>query len=236
MRGVPDPDPVLLPRNLRHCRQNRPGTERLARQRDAVLERDAQQRRGRHEHHAGVGAAVRELAMRAIHPPPGLDQIKDRLLLPRQQPVHRIADRPRSSSVPVSRSRARQRCARTSCEVEHPARAGVRPPVPDGASISPNSSSLVSALTRVGTGPKSPSAAFPGATSARPPSPSAPPTAVVLRQRSLQFHLLGRRHPPRLRRRERRQRRVLRQRPQPRSRSRRRPTSAQRRPARAPAK
>jgi hypothetical protein len=31
-------------------------------------------------------------------------------------------------------------------------------------SISPNSSSLVSALTRAGTGPKSPSAAFPGAT------------------------------------------------------------------------
>ena len=44
-------------------------------------------------------------------------------------------------------------------------------------SISPSSSSLPSALTRAGTGPKSPSAAIPGPTSTPLPSPSAPPTA-----------------------------------------------------------
>jgi hypothetical protein len=88
---VPNPDAILLPPNLRHSRQNRPGADRLPRQRDPVLERHAQQRRGRHEHLAGVGAAVRELAMRAVHPAPLLDQIEDLPLLPGQQPVHRAA-------------------------------------------------------------------------------------------------------------------------------------------------
>ena len=84
---------LLLPRNLRHSRQNRARAERLARQLDPVLQRDPQQRGGRDEHHAGVGAAVRELAMRAIDQTPGLDQIEDRLLLKGQQPVDRLADR-----------------------------------------------------------------------------------------------------------------------------------------------
>jgi len=58
-----------------------------------MLERDAQHRRGRHEHLTGVGAAVRELAMRAVHRTPLLDQIEDRLLLRGQQPVHRATAR-----------------------------------------------------------------------------------------------------------------------------------------------
>ena len=41
----------------------------------------------------GVAAAVRELAMRPVHPPPGLDQLEDRLLLPVQDAVHRAAAR-----------------------------------------------------------------------------------------------------------------------------------------------
>ena len=49
-------------------------------------------------------------------------------------------------------------------EVENLARSPMRPPVADRTVDQPNSSSLVSALTRAGTGPKSPSAAFPGAT------------------------------------------------------------------------
>ena len=68
---VPDPDPVALPRNRGRVQANRPwdGTAPRATS-NPVLERDAQQRRGRDEHHAGVAAAVRELAMRAIHRDP----------------------------------------------------------------------------------------------------------------------------------------------------------------------
>ena len=67
---VPDPDPVLFPGNLGKRRLRRSRAEPLARQRDPVLERDPQHRGGRDEHAAGVAAAVRELAMRAIDPDP----------------------------------------------------------------------------------------------------------------------------------------------------------------------
>jgi hypothetical protein len=43
---VPNPDPIAFPGNLRHSRQNRPRTKRLARQHDPVFERDPQQRGG----------------------------------------------------------------------------------------------------------------------------------------------------------------------------------------------
>ena len=55
---------------------------------------------------AGVAAAVRELAMRAVDPAPVLDQIEDRLLLrrPAAGERHRQPAAP-SSRLPVSRSR-----------------------------------------------------------------------------------------------------------------------------------
>ena len=76
---------------------------------------------------------MRELAMRAVHPPPRLDQIEDRLLLAGQQPVHRIADRRpvlQTPGLPQPRTPAVRADVG---EVQHPARARVRPPVLDGA-------------------------------------------------------------------------------------------------------
>jgi hypothetical protein len=74
---------------------------------------------------------VRELAMRAVDPPPLLDQIEDRLLLPAQQPVDRITDR----GTVIQRARLpqpRPPAVRAYIgEVEHPARVRVRPPVGD---------------------------------------------------------------------------------------------------------
>ena len=71
--------------------------------------------------------------MRPVNPPPFLDQIEDRLLLPGQQPVNGRADR----TAVLQRARLTQ--PRTPAvradvgEVKHPARAHVRPPVPDRA-------------------------------------------------------------------------------------------------------
>ena len=70
--------------------------------------------------------------MRAIHPAPLLDQLENRLLLPGQQSVSGIADRPsvlEAPGLPQSRTPA----VRADIgEIEHPARARVRPPVPNG--------------------------------------------------------------------------------------------------------
>src|SRR5947209_11804567 len=71
--------------------------------------------------------------MRAVHPPPLLDQIEDRLLLPLQQPVHRAAAR----TAVIEAARLAQSLAPAVSahvgEVKHPARSRVRPSITDGA-------------------------------------------------------------------------------------------------------
>ena len=67
--------------------------------------------------------------MRAVDPPPFLDQIEDRSLLRRKQPVNRVADRPavlKTSGLAQSLTPAVRADVG---EVKHPARARVRPPV-----------------------------------------------------------------------------------------------------------
>ena len=74
---------------------------------------------------------MRELAMRAVDPTPRLDQIEDRLLLPRQDAVDRAATR----IVVLERPglpQPRPPAVRADVgEAEHPARSGVRPAVRD---------------------------------------------------------------------------------------------------------
>ena len=67
----------------------------------------------RHPHPAQVGAAVGELAMRAVDLAPLVEQRQDLGDLLVEQPVHRRPARRRSASCPAAR-RASQRCARTS--------------------------------------------------------------------------------------------------------------------------
>jgi hypothetical protein len=98
--------------------------------------------------------------MRAINPAKGLDQIEDRLLLPTEQPVHRAA-----GIAVLERARLPQPCPPAVradvSEVEHPARPRVRPPSATAASISPGSSSLVSALTHAGDRAEKPKRCLP---------------------------------------------------------------------------
>ena len=74
---------------------------------------------------------MRELTVRPIHPPPGLDQTEDRLLLPGQQPVHRLTDRPAVLKRPRLPQLGTPPIRADVGEVQHPARPGVRPPVGD---------------------------------------------------------------------------------------------------------
>ena len=76
---------------------------------------------------------MRELAMRAVHPAPFLDQIEDRLLLAGQQPVNGIANRPAVLQTPGLAQPLTPPVGTDVGEVEHPARPGVRPPIQDGA-------------------------------------------------------------------------------------------------------
>ena len=77
--------------------------------------------------------------MRAIDPTPLLDQIEDRLLLPRQDPVHG----PTTPTAVLERASLPQPlppAMRPNVgEIQHPARAGVRPPVADRAVDQPPS-------------------------------------------------------------------------------------------------
>ena len=128
---VPDPDPVAFPPNLRKRGLCGPRAERLAGQRNLVGKRHPEHRRRRHEHGAGIGAAVRELAVRAIDPPPRLDQIEDRLLLPLKQPVDRTATwivGPQACRLPQAGAPAMRTHV---LDLQHPARSGVRPPIGD---------------------------------------------------------------------------------------------------------
>ena len=69
--------------------------------------------------------------MRAIDPAPGLDQIKDRLLLPGQQPVNGIADRTAILQTPGLPQPLPPAVRTNVLDLKHPARPGVRPPVGD---------------------------------------------------------------------------------------------------------
>ena len=71
---------------------------------------------------------MRELAMRAVHPAPFLDQIEDRLLLAGQQPVNGIANRPAVLQTPGLAQPLTPPVRTDVGEVEHLARPGVRPP------------------------------------------------------------------------------------------------------------
>jgi len=74
---------------------------------------------------------VRELAMRANDRPPGLDQLHDRLLLPSQQAVHRVADR-RTVIERAIIAQPRTPPMRTHVgQFEHRARTRVRPAATD---------------------------------------------------------------------------------------------------------
>ena len=178
MARVPNPCAVLLPADIGECRLRGSRADGLARQRDLVLQRDAQHCRGAHEHHAGEAATVRELAVRAIDPP--YCSIRSRIACSSHTRTPWTAPPPgeRSSRLPVSRSLERQRCARTSASSRIPHARVCAHPAPTAASISPSSSSLIPALTRAGTGPNSSSAAFPDTTSTRSPSPSMLPRAA----------------------------------------------------------
>ena len=107
-------------------------------------------------------------SLRSNDPPdPTSRSDRGRLLLPGQRPVDRAATRPAVRSCPSAVAPASDAL---DCQPDPapgtPARAP-SPPPPRRRSAptarSPNSSSLTSALTRAGTGPKSPSVAFPGA-------------------------------------------------------------------------
>ena len=71
---------------------------------------------------------MRQLAMRPVHRTPLLDQIEDRLLLLRQDPVHPVADR----RTVLQRARLGEPSAPAVhahiLDLEHPARTRVRPP------------------------------------------------------------------------------------------------------------
>src|SRR5664279_4075553 len=133
MGGVPDPDPVALPRNLRQHGRFRPWPVRLAGQLHLVLERDPQHRRGRDEHDPEPTAAVRDLAMRAVDLAPLLDQIQDLGLLPGEQAVDRAA-----TGIAVLQAAGMYEPLPPPVradvgEVEHLARSSMRPTVPDRA-------------------------------------------------------------------------------------------------------
>ena len=70
---------------------------------------------------------MRELAMRAIHPAPLLDQLEDRLLLPRQDPLHRTSDRGTVIERPVLPEPSAPTVHAHIGDLEHRAPAHVRP-------------------------------------------------------------------------------------------------------------
>jgi hypothetical protein len=92
-----------------------------------VLERNSQQRRRRDEHPAGVGAAVRELAMRAIDDRPLVDELEDRLLLPSEDPVYRVGDRTTVGQAAGLAQLGAPAMRAHVGEPEYPACAGMRP-------------------------------------------------------------------------------------------------------------
>ena len=172
-----------------------------------VLQRTRKASRDRH--HARVGPPCASL--RCERPPtPLLDQIRIACSRASRRCTHR--HRPPVLGLPVSRTATPPMRAHI-LQVEDPARARVRPPVPDGTVDQPQQLEL-GLRAHARREPEKPERCLPRTTSARPPSPSALRTAG----RSPQAPPPApppRRHPPRLRRRERSQRRVLRQRPQP---------------------
>jgi hypothetical protein len=200
VRAVPDPDAVLLPWNLGKGRHNRPRAERLARQRDLVLERNPQQRRRGHEHHAGVRAAVRELAIRPIHPSPLLDQIDDRLLLAGQQPMDRLTDRSAVFQTPGLAQSLTPAVRADVGEVKHLTRASVRPPIPDSAVDQPQQLELgLGAPARRGPGRKARALPSPVQRQLDRHLLQRLRQPVVLRSEQLQLDILHRRRPTRLR-------------------------------------
>ena len=161
---------------------------------------------------------MRELAMRPVDRTPGLDQIEDRLLLARQQPdaPRRRRDRgPRAC--PVSRSRWPASGARGRRRGRAPGTLWRAPTRPRRRRRSAPAARAWSPRSRARDRAEKPERCLPRCNeSARPPTPSAPPRADRSPpSASSNSDLLGRRHPPRLRCRERGQRRVLGQLPDP---------------------
>ena len=114
---------------------------------------------------------MRELAMRAVHPPPLLDQIEDRLLLWGQQPVNGIADRPpvlETPGLPQPRTPAMRADVG---EVKHLAHARMRPPVLDRPVDQPQQLELGLRAHARGDRAEEPERCLPGTRSAPPPSP-----------------------------------------------------------------
>ena len=102
------------------------------------------------------------------------------------------------------------------CEVKHPARARVRPPVPDRTIDQAQQLELGLRAHARGDRAEKPERCLPRCNvNSTAISFSASDSRPFSCSRSLDLRLLGRRRPARLRRRERRQRRILRQRPEP---------------------
>src|ERR671918_1258389 len=93
--AVPHPDLVRCPADRLGPRQGegRPLAEWRLGQLYLVFRGDSAHCGGSHEHLAHVAAAMRQFAVGAVNLAPFLDDLEDRVLLPGQQPVHRVAAR-----------------------------------------------------------------------------------------------------------------------------------------------
>ena len=179
VRRVVDPDRVA--RVARPLRKRAPlGPPRPPRrpQNQAVCSQNAHHRRRRDPHPARVGAAVRELAMRAIDLAPLVKERQDLASCSASsRPCTACPPAGRSSSAPASR-RSRQRHARASPSSRYAHARRCSQPAAVARSISSSTPAFVAASTRRGTGPLSPNALFPRPASTGRPSPSAPPRAA----------------------------------------------------------